>query len=119
MRRGLLAGNQVHIRGAIRQRCHQVLHKLGQRNGSPQDKLTSLCLAAENHDGSGPEVLHLVDAQLANLGTVKSRRDKRVNYWDLVVTLYFGCACELRACEEAPAPGLNGFAVSEPAQGEQ
>jgi hypothetical protein len=36
-------------------------------------------LAAENHDGAGTEAFHLVNAQLANLGTVKSRRDKRAN----------------------------------------
>src|ERR1044071_2567796 len=32
-------------------------------------------------------------------------------YWDLVVILYCGCACKARACEDAPALGLNGFAA--------
>ena len=35
---------------------------------------TLLCLAASNHDESGPETLHLVDALLVNGGTVKPRR---------------------------------------------
>ena len=32
-------------------------------------------------------------------------------YCDLVVTLYCGCACEVRGCEDAPTPDLNGFAA--------
>src|SRR6059058_4301842 len=32
-------------------------------------------------------------------------------YWDLVVILYCGCACEYRACEDAPTPSPNGFAA--------
>jgi len=51
--------------------------KLGKAGGG--GRFTSLCLAAENHDGSGSEVLLLVDAQLVNLGTIKSRRDKGID----------------------------------------
>src|SRR6184192_278831 len=36
-------------------------------------------LAAENHDRAGSEVFHLVDAQLVNLGTIKSRWNKRAD----------------------------------------
>ena len=41
--------------------------------------LTALCLAAENHDGTGSKVFHPIDAQLADLGTIKSRRNKRAD----------------------------------------
>ena len=37
------------------------------------------CLAAGNHDESGPKTLHLVDALLVNRRTVKSRRKA----WDV------------------------------------
>ena len=96
-----------YTRGAIRF-CTSLENALERRlvSGSPP-----LCLAAVNHDRAGPEVFHPINAELANLGTVKSRRNKRANGWDLVVILYCGCACVVRACEEAPTPGLNGFAA--------
>ena len=75
---GLGAGDQVDVRGTIRQgargdgssfwiSCEKAL-----AGGSC--RATPSALAAGNHDESGPEVLHLVDALLVNRGTVKSRR---------------------------------------------
>src|SRR5216684_1996892 len=77
--RSLRAGDQVDVRGAIRQGRQQFLDKLvdGTESGSRRSR-TALCLAAGNHDGSGPEVLLLVDAQLVNFGTVKAGRDEWV-----------------------------------------
>ena len=37
---------------------------------------------------------------------------------DLVVTLYWGCACEVRACEDAPTVRPEGFAVARSEQGD-
>jgi len=39
----------------------------------------TLGFAAENHYRARPEILHFVDAKLANLGTIESRRNKRAN----------------------------------------
>ena len=86
------------------------MHKLGERTGTPFQVRRLLCLAAENHDRARPEVFHLVNAQLVNLGTIKTRRESGLMYWDLVVTLY--CAVLVIA---APARTrqhrLDGFAA--------
>ena len=89
------------------------MHKLRERTGIRLIcfRFTALCLAAVNHDRAGSEVFHLVNAELVNLGTVKPGGTSGLMDWDLVVTLYFGCACVVRACEEAPTAGLNGFAA--------
>src|SRR4029077_778002 len=83
--RGLSAGDQVHVRCAIRQGRQQFFDSPGQRQfldelgeGAGNGSSPSLRLAAGDHDGSGPEVLLLIDAQLLNFRTVKSVRDQRV-----------------------------------------
>ena len=76
--RSLGVVDQVHIRAAVCQGSwHETVDKLGQ--GSGRRGFTSFCQTAENHDGARPKVFHPVDAQLVNLGTVKSRRNQRVH----------------------------------------
>ena len=81
VRSGLRPCNQVYVHAAIAQGCHEVVQKLGERTGTAGFvRFAASCgLAAENHNRAGSEVFHLVDAQLVNLGTVKSRRDKRAD----------------------------------------
>ena len=63
-----------------------------------------MSLAAENHDDAGPQVFHLVDAQLMNLGTIKSWRDEPVDGLRGVILLprlrgiRNGCGGVQRAC---------------------
>src|SRR5438128_1365799 len=71
------ASDQVNVRGAIHERRQQFLDKLGE--GSSRRSGTSFCLAAENHDRSGPEVLLLIDAQIVNAGTIESGRDQGID----------------------------------------
>src|SRR4029077_1785965 len=81
MRRGLGASNQVHVRTAKAHRCHEVVHKLGERTGTAEFGLfaASLRQTAVNHDRSGSEAFHPSDAKLANLRTIKSRWNKRAD----------------------------------------
>ena len=44
----------------------------------PRPRPASLRLTAGNHDGAGPEVYLLVDAQLVNFRTIKTVRDPGV-----------------------------------------
>src|SRR5206468_11221507 len=91
--RGLGAGDQVDVGSAIRHGGQQPLNKL--RECSERGSCTSLCLTAGNHDGPSPEVFLLVDAQLANAGTVKSDRNEGVcGVGDNVILL-------LRLCGES------------------
>src|SRR4029077_5273323 len=70
------AGDQVDVPGTICQGCQggwqQLLDKPGE--GARSGRRTSASLAAVKHDESPFKALHLVDAQLVNLGTVKARR---------------------------------------------
>ena len=81
VRRSLRPSNQVHVRAAKSQGGRQVFHKPRERTGSPTFVrfAASFGLAAENHNGARPKVFHLVNPQLADLGTIKSRRHKRAN----------------------------------------
>ena len=75
------AGNQIHVRAAKHQGRSKVLHKLRERTGIGQTcfRVATLCLAAVNHDRAGPEVLHPIDAELANLGAVEHCRNERTD----------------------------------------
>ncbi|PYI95955.1 MAG: hypothetical protein DME98_14485 [Verrucomicrobia bacterium] len=77
--KGLGARDQVFVGGAIRQGHEQFFDELADRTESGSRRSRSAgCLAAGNHDSSGPEVFLFVDALLVNFGTVKSNGDERV-----------------------------------------
>src|SRR5438034_5608659 len=57
----------------------------------PAKRYTSLRQAAENHNGSGPKILLLVNAQLVNFGTVKPGRNERIDGVSSSVTLLRLC----------------------------
>ena len=63
--------------------------------------VATICLAAVNHDRAGSEVFHPINAELANVGTIKSRRDKRADVLGLGDNLILRlclCGARMRGC---------------------
>ena len=101
------AGDQVNVRPAIHQRKEQLSDK--SRQGTEGNSLSpaSLRLAAGYHDGAGPEIHLLIDAQLENFGTIKSVRDQRVfGVGDDLILLLRLCDARVSA-ENAPRPASH------------
>ena len=71
--------DQVDVPGAI-QGHEYFFDALGDalKKGAHRGRTRSPVCCARHHDGSGPEVLLLVDAQLLNFGTVKPDWHQRV-----------------------------------------
>ena len=77
--KGLRTRDQVHVRTAIHHGRCQLLNKLGKCHLKTELRQARRPVtAAENHDGSSPKAFLLVNAELVNFGTVKSRRNERV-----------------------------------------
>ena len=114
VRRGLCPGDQIHVRATIGQGRRQFFHKPGERTGSP----TFVGFAASF---AWPQKIMMAPARKFSILSMpswwileqsKPGGTSGLMYWDLVVTLILGCACEVRGMRGgAPTPVLNGFAA--------